>query len=650
MSFRAPVPPAHSREESPAMAAEREPLSVSAGRQAEPLPPRRREGKEMAREERAATASSAGPRGAPSPAQVLGHSVPQTAVPVRPLALHLAHRARRPGDPLNREPPPPPSWGPPTADAPEETAGPEEKLPLPPLPPPPPPPPKENPWTKKPPQHLPPAGTGSPPALLESLEAELSSPKIIKAGKLKTKKSNKASDFSDMENWPTPSELVNTGCQSVISQGNKKTQNRKEREDKVEKRCNNESKESRETKLDGPGENVTNKHKWVPLHLDDVRSDSQERPGSRNSSRYQPEANKSSHNNRRNDTRSWRRDREKRDDQDEVSSVRMNFDYSYGYQEHGERTDQPLPTEFNTSMMYYYDDGTGIHVYPVEEALLKEYIKRQIEYYFSTENLERDFFLRRKMDEQGFLPISLIAGFHRALKDSTEVEIVDEKMRKKIEPEKWPIPGPPPRSVPQTDFSQLIDCPEFVPGQAFCSHTESAPNSPRIGSPLSPKKNSETTNLQAMSRGLSISFPGLDSEPWIEVKKRHRRSPVKLKESVCLHEEASNQLCPPNDQEEELDFLFDEEMEQIKGRKNTFTDWSDNDSDYEIDDQDLNKILIVTQTPPCMRKHPGGDRTGNHMSRAKITSELAKVINDGLYYYEQDLWMKEDENKHTVIK
>lgn len=91
-------------------------------------------------------------------------------------------------------------------------------------------------------------------------------------------------------------------------------------------------------------------------------------------------------------------------------------------------------------------------------------------------------------------------------------------------------------------------------------------------------------------------------------------------------------------------------MEQIEGRKNTFTDWSDNDSDYEIDDQDLNKILIVTQTPPYMRKHPGGDRTGNHMSRAKITSELAKVINDGLYYYEQDLWMEEDENKHTALK
>lgn len=45
--------------------------------------------------------------------------------------------------------------------------------------------------------------------------------------------------------------------QSVINQGNKKTQNKKEREDKVEKRSNSESKESRETKLDGPGENVS---------------------------------------------------------------------------------------------------------------------------------------------------------------------------------------------------------------------------------------------------------------------------------------------------------------------------------------------------------------------------------------------------------
>ncbi|XP_064006051.1 la-related protein 1B isoform X6 [Pogoniulus pusillus] len=269
------------------------------------------------------------------------------------------------------------------------------------------------------------------------------------------------------------------------------------------------------------------------------------------------------------------------------------------------------------------------------------------------------------MDQQGFLPVSLIASFRRmqalttnpalileALKDSTEVETVDQRIRKRVDPEKWPIPGPPPCSLPPTDFSQLINCPEFIPGQIFGSHTESAPSSPRMGSPLGPKENTETSNFQTMSKGLSTSLPDLDSEPWIEVKKRHRASTVKLKGSTPVSDQISTQQPPPPPEEqeqEELDFLFDEEMEQIQGQKNKFTDWSDSDSDYEIDDQDVNKILIVAQTPPYMRKHPDGGHTGNHVCRAKITSELAKVINDGLYYYEQDLWMEQREDD-TLMK
>lgn len=160
MSARAPVPAAHSRDEPPAAAAE-ESLLPAASWQAGQLPPPEREGKEAARDERAATATSAGARGEPSPAPVLGHSVPQAAVPVRPLALHLAHKARGQGGPFGGEPLPP--RDPPVEDAPEEeaAAGPEEK-PQPPLPP------KENPWTRKPPQHLSPAASGLLPPPLES--------------------------------------------------------------------------------------------------------------------------------------------------------------------------------------------------------------------------------------------------------------------------------------------------------------------------------------------------------------------------------------------------------------------------------------------------------------------------------------------------
>ena len=71
-----------------------------------------------------------------------------------------------------------------------------------------------------------------------------------------------------------------------------------------------------------------------------------------------------------------------------------------------------------------------------------------------------------------------------------------------------------------------------------------------------------------------------------------------------------------------------------------FISRDEEDSDDEIDDVTLNKILIITQTPPSVmpRKHPSGDRTGDFLPRAKMTAELAKIINDGLFYYEQDLY------------
>ncbi|XP_027571790.1 la-related protein 1B isoform X2 [Pipra filicauda] len=564
--------------------------------------------------------------------------------------------------------------------------------------------PKENAWTRRRARRDSPSPPAGADGRLGPPEPELkNSTIVIKAAKPRTRKCSKADDFGDIMNWPTPSEIANNECKTVSH--SKKSTNRREKEEKSDQKSNNGIKDNPEAKPDGLADNTSedetqtnnqrkkgNKQKWVPLHLDDVRSGSQERPGSRTSSRFLLETNKSiPHNNRRNEARNWRRDREKRDDHDDVCSVRseggsirgfsrgrgkgrgrgrgrgrgnpsMNFEYSVGYQElYGEGIDQVFQPELNSGVMYYYGDGTGVQMYSVDEALLKEYIKHQIEYYFSTENLERDFFLRRKMDQQGFLPVSLIASFRRmqalttnaalileALKDSTEVETVDQRLRKRVDPEKWPIPGPPSCSLPPTDFSQLINCPEFIPGQIFGSHAESAPSSPRMGSPLSPKENTETSNFQTMSKGLSTSLPDLDSEPWIEVKKRHRASTVQLKETVPIPDQTADQHKPPpppeEQEQEELEFLFDEEMEQIQGQKNKFTDWSDSDSDYEIDDQDVNKILIVTQTPPYVKKHPCGDNTGNHVCRAKITSELAKVINDGLYYYEQDLWMDQSEN------
>ena len=48
------------------------------------------------------------------------------------------------------------------------------------------------------------------------------------------------------------------------------------------------------------------------------------------------------------------------------------------------------------------------------------------EYYFSEENLQRDFFLRRKMQKGGWIPISLIASFHRVQALTQNVMLIIE--------------------------------------------------------------------------------------------------------------------------------------------------------------------------------------------------------------------------------
>ena len=114
----------------------------------------------------------------------------------------------------------------------------------------------------------------------------------------------------------------------------------------------------------------------------------------------------------------------------------------------------------DTGPGYYNDSG-------VNDDVLKNYVKHQIEYYFSKENLQRDFFLRRKMTPEGYLPISLVASFNRvqqlcqditfivdSVDDSEIVEIKDGLMiRSKQDPESWPLKP--------TDLNPSV--PEFVP-------------------------------------------------------------------------------------------------------------------------------------------------------------------------------------------
>ncbi|TMW39889.1 hypothetical protein DOY81_015031, partial [Sarcophaga bullata] len=101
---------------------------------------------------------------------------------------------------------------------------------------------------------------------------------------------------------------------------------------------------------------------------------------------------------------------------------------------------------------HYYGPMPAAYI-EMDAQSVKEAIKKQVEYYFSEENLTGDFFLRRKMDDEGCIPVTLIASFHRvlalttdvaliitAIKESEKLELLEGyKVRTKTNPTIWPI-------------------------------------------------------------------------------------------------------------------------------------------------------------------------------------------------------------------
>ncbi|KDP23970.1 hypothetical protein JCGZ_25358 [Jatropha curcas] len=91
--------------------------------------------------------------------------------------------------------------------------------------------------------------------------------------------------------------------------------------------------------------------------------------------------------------------------------------------------------------------------FPAPDLQLHSKIVNQIDYYFSNENLIKDTFLRQNMDDQGWVPIKLIAGFNKvshltdnvqlildAIRNSTVVEVQGDKVRRRNDWMRWIMP------------------------------------------------------------------------------------------------------------------------------------------------------------------------------------------------------------------
>lgn len=301
------------------------------------------------------------------------------------------------------------------------------------------------------------------------------------------------------------------------------------------------------------------------------------------------------------------------------------------------------------AMAYFYgaQENSGI-----SEEVLKNNIKTQIEYYFSRQNLQKDFFLRRKMDAEGYLPATLVASFNRvrsltndvtfimqAVQDSDIVELKDGKFRPKDEPSSWPLTSDQPDPVispkPESEIDNAADqpkidktirlnpnVPEFVPMNSASKAVDSAADEDEAGT-------DGDDEAEIVDNRIVNSKKGFD---WVEVKSKKQDRKSLPKDQAGGSDDKNN-----DDAREELEFQFDEDLDMPVGRQNKFSSMNDSDSDCdELSDGEISKLLIVTQTPLRPKKHEGFDRTADFSSRVKMSQELAQVINDGLVYYEEN--------------
>ncbi|CAI8037076.1 La-related protein 1 [Geodia barretti] len=397
----------------------------------------------------------------------------------------------------------------------------------------------------------------------------------------------------------------------------------------------------------------------------------------------------------------------------------------------------------------YYNPSPPIP--PMDKGTLQDCIRTQIEYYFSDENLQKDFFLRRQMTHEGYVHLTVIGRFNRvraltqdpvaikeAMVGSTFVEMAPDgkHLRQREGWQRWVVQGQTPgqpgypgpggfhQFVPPEGYEGgggispltppfivgphghplmegLEVPPEFMPalGIALDSRGYYGPEPPVDYGDISPHfstsdvESGQTSGIESEATGSEIhdthsvdrsppSHPhstitsgssssggaserdregkegggggvarvdsGVGKEEWVSVQRKKKPSGGEGRGSKSRQQPGEDHTHRAESHSEDLGFQFDEEFQELGGKKHGFSEqpWDPDRSttsstDDEMDDHELGKLLIVTQTshasPAGTRKHPGGDRTGNFLSRAKVTAEIAKTINDGLYFYEQDL-------------
>ncbi|XP_058743130.1 la-related protein 1A [Vicia villosa] len=300
---------------------------------------------------------------------------------------------------------------------------------------------------------------------------------------------------------------------------------------------------------------------------------------------------------------------------------------------------------------------------PAPETLsLEARILKQIEYYFSDENLKDDPYLIGVMDDQGWVPISTVAGFKRVKRMSTDipfivdvlqssdnVEVQGDKIRNRNNWSKWiqASSGNSESSVTEVQLDQLIEATENS-----CQNSDAVADNTKESSEATLKDaaHDSTFTEQNLLNKDTFQVPDTsqkhDSDSYQFNDKSHavtsktdtarinffcRPQETESKSKVVDYNKTRNIDVSADDFGNT--FLLDEEieLEQKKTDLSSAGRIDDEDDEMAVIEQDVQRLVIVTQNGD-----PKKETSGSKESKT-ISNELASQINDGLYFYEQEL-------------
>ncbi|KAG2674108.1 hypothetical protein I3843_13G107000 [Carya illinoinensis] len=315
-----------------------------------------------------------------------------------------------------------------------------------------------------------------------------------------------------------------------------------------------------------------------------------------------------------------------------------------------------------------------------ETLALRASIVKQIEYYFSDGNLQNDHYLISLMDSHGWVPISTVADFKRvkkmssdlpfildALQTSVTVEVQGDKIRKREDWSKW-IPSSAENLSLQAQTPQGQSVEKAI--DSFSNREANMNNAGNIS-----QENAELASHDESSVEHLLSNRDTPVVPDVTNTEHYNRSAafsggtktLGCENLKCLdlatcyasllpehsggtentkfddHETGSrgvlSDMAVQNVGDLSNDFastfMLDEEMEleQKPVRKDDLSSArrvDDEDDEMVVHDQDVQRLVIVTQNSRIGQETQGSDKESK-----SISNEHASAINDGLYFYEQ---------------